>query len=442
MNIRKIIAAVAVFVCLGQAYAQVYVSASATDDSGAGTSWETAKKTIAAGLSAAGSGSTVFMAAGMYHITAELTIPSGVTVMGGYVPGSLGTDTSQRHLPGTNSHWTDPSWCTIIVGAGYHRIATVQGVLEGCVMSKGSTTTLGGGVLINGGTVRYCVIKDCDAISEDAVAAEGGGAYIQNNGTLINSVVMGCRADKGAGVAGGNGNVISNTITRNSPVDCGMVADYDGNIYKTLVFGDQCWMRENLRTTHYSDGTPIPLGSGYSTNDPYRYEGYTSDLSNGVLEHCGYLYNWKAVTYNEGYSDQVPSGIQGVCPSGWHVPSNGEWDKLINYVSSMPQNWCDSSSYNIAKSMASTLYWNSNTYNCSPGNNSETNNTSRFAAYPTGYYNGSYYEAYGNRAAFWTTTNYSYGSEAYARYLNSDNSGFHYGYWGKYFACSVRCVMD
>ena len=441
MNIRKIIAAVAVFVCLGQAYAQVYVSASATDDSGAGTSWETAKKTIAAGLSAAGSGSTVFVAAGMYHITAELTIPSGVTVMGGYAPGSTGTDTSQRHLPGTNSHWTDPSWCTIIVGAGYHRIATVQGVLEGCVMSKGSTTTLGGGVLINGGTVRYCVIKDCDAISEDAVAAEGGGAYIQNNGTLINSVVMGCRADKGAGVAGGNGNVISNTITRNSPVDCGMVADYDGNIYKTLVFGDQCWMRENLRTTHYSDGTPIPLG-GNSSEEPFRYENYTSDLSNGVLEHCGYLYNWPAVVHGEGSSDQVPSGIQGICPSGWHVPSNAEWERLGNFVASIPKNCCDSSGYNIAKSLASTLYWSNSSYACAPGNQSETNNASRFAAYPVGWSTGSYCTSFGGAATFWSTSLSYYSWEVYSRVISSDGAGFTYDHWSKSYGCSVRCVMD
>jgi uncharacterized protein (TIGR02145 family) len=440
MNIRKIIAAVAICVCLGQAYAQVYVSASATDDNGAGTSWETAKQTIAAGLSAAGSSGTVFVAAGTYNITAELTIPSGVTVMGGYTPGSTGTDTSQRHLPGTNSHWTDPTWCTIIVGAGYHRIATVQGLLDGCVMSKGSTTTLGGGVLINGGTVRYCVIKDCDAISENTTVAEGGGAYIQNNGTLLNCVVMGCRGDKGAGVAGGNGNVISNTITRNSPVDCGLVADYDGNIYKTLVFGDQCWMRENLRTTHYSDGTVIPLGSN-SSEEPHRFECFPSDLSDGVLEHCGYLYNWAAVMNGEGSSDQVPSGVQGICPSGWHVPSNAEWDKLGNYVSSIPKNCCDSSSYNIAKSLASTLYWNNSSYNCAPGNHSETNNASRFAAYPAGYCPG-YCTGFGNSATFWSTSLSYYSWEAYSRVISFDGAGFTYDHWGKYYGCSVRCVKD
>ena len=156
----------------------IYVSSAAADDSGAGTSWTTAKKTIAAGISAAGANGTVFVKAGQYLLTEEFTVPAGKIVLGGYEPSSTGTDTSRRRLPGANLHWSDTSWCSVVVGGGNHRIATVHGLLEGFVLRLGFSTTNGGGVLIDGANavVRYCVIKECDALSENEIPSQGGGA--------------------------------------------------------------------------------------------------------------------------------------------------------------------------------------------------------------------------------------------------------------------------
>ena len=93
--------AICVCVCMSQAQ-NVFVDAAAADDNGAGTSWATAKQTLAAGLAQAGANGTVFVKAGSYATDAELTIPAGVTVMGGFAPSSTGTDTSLRNLPGAN----------------------------------------------------------------------------------------------------------------------------------------------------------------------------------------------------------------------------------------------------------------------------------------------------------------------------------------------------
>ena len=438
------------WVCAMHAHAQnVYVSASATDDGGAGTSWETAKQTIAAGIAAVGGGGTVFVKAGGYSTDAELVIPSGVTVMGGYDPASTGTDTSQRRLPGANLHWADNAWCTIITGAGNHRIATVQGELDGCVLRNGYTSTLGGGVLIDGGNavVRYCVIKECDAYNEDpyGTPAEGGGAYVQNGGTLLNCVVTECRGDKGAGVAGGNGSLISNTITRNRPTDCGVVADYDGNLYKTVVLGDQCWMRENLRTKHYADGTLIEEATNgtSSTTVPYRYKGYVTDAQHeqdpSIFVRCGYLYNWPAVMHGAASSNSNPSGVQGICPNGWHVPSLLEWNKLITYMQSQPRYFCNNNSSNVVKALSSKTGWNNTSQVCYPGNNPSDNNKTLFSAQPVGYYNGSYHE-YGNMAEFWTSTQ-SEGGNAYRQTIryNSDMGIATAPYATGYI---VRCVKD
>ena len=73
----------------------------------------------------------------------------------------------------------------------------------------------------------------------------------------------------------------------------------------------------------------------------------------------GYLYNWPAVMHGESSSSTNPSGVQGICPNGWHVPSDAEWVRLFIYVSSQPQYQCDNSSDNFAKALASTIGWDS-----------------------------------------------------------------------------------
>ena len=443
---RRALTVVAICVCVCMSPAQnVFVDAAAADDNGAGTSWETAKQTISAGLAQAGSSGTVFVKVGAYSTAAELTIPAGVTVMGGYEPSSTGTDTSRRNLPGANLHWNDNSWCTIVTGAGTHRIATVHGMLDGCVIRHGFTDTYGGGVLIDGAnaTVRYCVIKECDAIDDEDGVAEGGGAYVQNNGTLLNCVVTECRGDKGAGVAGGNGSLISNTITRNRPTDCGVVADYDGNLYKTVVIGDQCWMRENLRTTHYADGTAIAEGTESSTTTPYRYKGYVSDAQHqqdpSIFVRCGYLYNWTAVMHGAPSSNANPSGVQGICPNGWHVPSWAEWQQLITFVQTQSRYYCNNNSSNIVKALSSKIGWNNTGNTCYPGNNPSVNNATLFTAQPTGYYDGNFRE-YCYMAEYWTSTQYD-GNNAYRQTIRYASDLGRGGY-GKNYGYAVRCVKD
>jgi uncharacterized protein (TIGR02145 family) len=89
--------------------------------------------------------------------------------------------------------------------------------------------------------------------------------------------------------------------------------------FARVVIGGQVWMKENLRRTIYSDGTPI--------ESVYAYDDDTGNISD-----YGLLYTWSSVMHNESPSDNIPSGVQGACPDGWHVPSREELNMLIQYL--------------------------------------------------------------------------------------------------------------
>lgn len=117
-----------------------------------------------------------------------------------------------------------------------------------------------------------------------------------------------------------------------------MVKDIDGNFYNTVKIGRQVWMAENLRVTKYPDGAPIPMVTDNSTWDALTltdraYTFYNNDAAN-AKEWGGY-YTWSTVT-NGGSSNTNPGSIQGICPDGWHVPSDAEWQELELYLGMSP----------------------------------------------------------------------------------------------------------
>jgi uncharacterized protein (TIGR02145 family) len=199
-------------------------------------------------------------------------------------------------------------------------------------------------------------------------------------------------------------------------------------------------MAENLRTTHYSNGDPIYLGATTSTTIPYRYNPASDSTNVGTY---GYLYNWAAVMNSATSSEANPSGVQGICPAGWHVPSDAEWTALETFVVSQSQYVCNhqNSSY-IGKALASTTGWNNSTTTaCGVGTTQSTNNATGFNARPAGNYYASGGNGFGYYANFWTTTEatsgnaYSYNLSYTSPSLNRSNSGEASGF-------SVRCVRD
>jgi len=106
-------------------------------------------------------------------------------------------------------------------------------------------------------------------------------------------------------------------------ISCGdILTDIDGSTYNTVLIGEQCWMKENLKTTTYSNGTPIPNvidGNEWLNLTTGAYVWYANDISWKDL--YGALYNW--------YATIDPNGL---CPTGWHVPTHNEWTALTDII--------------------------------------------------------------------------------------------------------------
>lgn len=98
----------------------------------------------------------------------------------------------------------------------------------------------------------------------------------------------------------------------------GGVTDIDGNFYPSVSMGEQMWMAENLRVTRDANGNAI---------ERLCFD----DHINNCLIYGG-LYTWQTVMNGEGSNNSLPGKVQGICPTGWHIPSITEWNKLTAYV--------------------------------------------------------------------------------------------------------------
>ncbi|MBO4614102.1 MAG: fibrobacter succinogenes major paralogous domain-containing protein [Bacteroidales bacterium] len=303
-------------------------------------------------------------------------------------------------------------------------ITTTEATLSGNVISDGGNTVTMRGFLYG---------TSSNTLSLGIQSGSGIGNFTSNITGLTPNTTYYYKAYAINSVGTSYGDLKQFTTECN----CGMsVTDYDGNTYGTVQIGNQCWMAQNLKTTHFADGTYIATGTTTSSTTAYRYN--PNNDSNNVSTY-GYLYNWPAAMHDASSSSTNTSNVQGVCPNGWHLPSDAEWTQLTDYLSSHNEYLCDPSTIKIAKSLASTTYWNSSNVTCTVGYHPAENNSSGFGALPAGYYSNGYYEFSGN-ANFWSSTRS--GDYAYYRalYYNSASIGRSYG--NNNIGFSVRCVRD
>ncbi|MCP4176259.1 MAG: PKD domain-containing protein [bacterium] len=210
----------------------------------------------------------------------------------------------------------------------------------------------------------------------------------------------------------------------------GNVTDVDGNTYPTVKIGNQIWMAENLRASRYSNGTAIPqvtnntswvnLGDN-NTDKAYCYYNNNANYASAY----GALYSWAAASNGVSGSGN-PSGIQGVCPTGWHLPSDAEWTELTDYLGG------ESLAGDKMKE-AGTTHWTS------PNNGT---NSSGFTAVssPIRRTKGTFSDG-GDHVYWWSATDNNGTTNNHSRMLNNSLGFGNYAHWKSY-GFSVRCLKN
>ena len=223
--------------------------------------------------------------------------------------------------------------------------------------------------------------------------------------------------------------------------NCGDPVSYQGYDYAIVLIGDQCWFAENLRNENYENGDVIPsnlsdsewsfttsgavavYGEGSSPCNNYSPDGDACDEAWSLNEY-GRLYNWYAV-----------DDVRGLCPSGWHVPTDGEWMtmEMALGMSEAEANGPGFRGTDQGTQMKTDFGW----YNGANGTNS-----SGFSGLPGGYrhHDSGNYEKAGDFGSWWSSS--PYGNNAWYRLLDYDAASVLRNAHNPRSGFSVRCVRD
>ena len=193
---------------------------------------------------------------------------------------------------------------------------------------------------------------------------------------------------------------------------------YEGQTYNTVQIGDQCWFKENLNV-----GTKInSTQGGFQMQDNGTIEKYCYNNDEANCDTYGGLYEWP-----EAMQYVTTEGVQGICPAGWHFPTDGEYTALTNYLGGL-------SVAGGKMKEEGTTHWN-------PPNGGATN-SSGFTGLPGGdryVASGSFFDL-GYYGFFWSSSQHFYTTNAWRRYLGSGHALVLRDYYTKENGFSVRCL--
>ena len=219
------------------------------------------------------------------------------------------------------------------------------------------------------------------------------------------------------------------SFTTNDFANCGVITDIrDGNSYQTVLIGEQCWMAENLKYL------PSVVDAGIGSNTTpyyyvYGYDGASVSAAKSTANYTTYgvLYNWPAAMNSSASSSANPSGVQGVCPTGWHLPSDAEWTELTDYLG--------------GESVAGGKLKETGTTHWTSPNTGATNETG-FTALPGGFrdLNG-YFYIIGHFGYWWSATE-SDATSAWGRTMGGNYGTVFRDGNDKEVGFSVRCLRD
>ncbi len=303
---------------------------------------------------------------------------------------------------------------------------TTSGVsdITSSAATAGGNVTSDGGAVVTARGICYNTDPNPTTANTTVLSGSGNGSFTANLTGLNAGTTYNVRAyaTNSAGTAYGD-NLQFTTNTSNFSCGTSVITDIDGNLYNTVLIGNQCWMKENLKTTRFSDGSPIE----YPGNNTSLWSGTTSgayawfDNDISWKDVYGALYNWYAV-----------KSFDGLCPEGWHIPINEELNELDEYLGG--SSVAGGKLKSTRKQPEPHPRWDLP--------NTGASNSSGFTGYPGGYrHNDGRYLNLGYSANWWSAT---MTSATIARYLNLgvDYVNSFRGTRDKATGFSVRCLRD
>jgi len=227
-------------------------------------------------------------------------------------------------------------------------------------------------------------------------------------------------------------------VERDNPYDSGginYIGDNDIDNYRTVQIGDQVWMAENLKYE--------VRGSECSER---KYERYI-DAYGVTSYHKEYecYYSWAtamklpAICDSISCESQISAKHRGICPEGWHIPSNADWDKLLRYVDGTSGTESPYESETAGKDLKSTRGWVDEDYNY--GNGTDKYDFSALPALGGGSFVGNLYY-YGPPYASWWSSSVDYVEYAYSREISLNDKIVSYDSQNKNSRLSIRCLQD
>ena len=313
------------------------------------------------------------------------------------------------------------------------------------------STYLGGGTATSGTFANIPWANGNDKFLKVEMDTQGGTNYQNMGSTQLVSVPYALHAgsaNEANSLRDDLGNDYKVQIVNGQPTlvanidnfNCNDSLFYGGKKYSTVLIGNQCWFKENLNFGKMING-------GINQSNDEIIEKFCYDNFQNNCDNYGGLYQWaEALKYQNGANSNtwtVPGfvgNVQGICPTGWHIPKYNEFCSLTKFVDStvICNSWGWSGSlYGGGKlKSTNTIFW-------SQGNIGATN-SSGFSALPAGYINplpnpyfiGKYSETY-----FLTVTEYS-SSEIYVLGLSNSDSQIYFDFRNKNYGFSIRCLKD
>ena len=303
-----------------------------------------------------------------------------------------------------------------------------------------SGATCGGHVISDGGSrviargVVYDTLQNPSLSSNLSSSGSDTGVFTSPITGLMPSKTYFVRAFATNHVGTAYGNEMSFTtspVTPNFVCGTSTLTDIDGNVYSTVEIGAQCWTRKNLKVSKYRNGDPIP--TGFLSNTDWR------NTLTGAFAIYGNL-TVNDSLYGKLYKQFTASDSRGLCPTGWHVPAEGEWNSLVKFLDPNADTTCTSCNQSIIAGGALRSLATQPT----PGGWSVTTgatNSSGFSALPGGirHYFGDYDAALFE--GYWWTSTSIFGTARY-RSLFANNGGIYRGSTNPSSGASIRCLKD